>query len=623
LYLALIKRPIMTKRLTARKRILMKSGKTAFRELDRRRRKAFVWGLMLLSALVMLLTVSALPSMAPTASVRAVLSQENYPAGGEYPVLFTVRVTDPWFLHGPHEADGMLATRLTFSGIGPIEITDVQFPSPKKVKFPYADQPLEVYEGEFTVPATLRVPESAKTGAYLIEAELTYQACTTTACRSPETVKIPFTVHIVASGVEAPSMDQSLSERAGQPARMPGRWSGFWLTILGIFLGGLALNLTPCIYPLIPITVSYFGGRGNDMAGHPFMHGAFYIIGLAITNAALGVIASLSGGLLGAVLQSSYVLVGVALVLVCLALSFFGFWELRVPTGLTSLVVKSYGGYFGTLFMGLTLGIVAAPCLGPFILGLLTVVAQKGDPVLGVIYFVVLSIGMGLPLAILGIFSGSMNKLPLSGDWMIWVRKLLGWVLLAMAAYMVSPLIPGGAIRAVLGAALFCAAAVHLGWLERSGKGSRFFTVVKRSFGLLCIAGASIYLYAGLQNHEGMRWMPYQPALVQEAARKGTPVILYFYADWCFPCRQMNSSVFTDPEVIHLGRQFVPLKIDLTREHPQQEYLQETYSLKGVPTIIFLDRRGSNREDLRIESYVDKEVMLDRMRDVLRQSSSK
>jgi len=613
----------MTKRLTARKRILMNSGKTAFREMDRRRRKAFVWGLMLLTALVMLFTVSALPSMAPTASVRAVLSQENYPAGGEYPVLFTVRVTDPWFLHGPHEADGMLATRLTFSGIGPIEIIDVQFPSPKKVKFPYADQPLEVYEGEFTVPATLRVPESAKIGAYLIEAELTYQACTTTACRPPETVKIPFTVHIVASGVEAPSMDQPLSERAGQPARMPGRWSGFWLTILGIFLGGLALNLTPCIYPLIPITVSYFGGRGNDMAGHPFMHGAFYIIGLAITNAALGVIASLSGGLLGAVLQSSYVLVGVALVLVCLALSFFGFWELRVPTGLTRLVVKSYGGYFGTLFMGLTLGIVAAPCLGPFILGLLTVVAQKGDPVLGVIYFVVLSIGMGLPLAILGIFSGSMNKLPLSGDWMIWVRKLLGWVLLAMAAYMVSPLIPGGAIRAVLGAALFCAAAIHLGWLERSGKGSRFFTVVKRSFGLLCIAGASIYLYAGLQSHEGMRWLPYQPALVQEAARKGTPAILYFSADWCFPCRQMNSSVFTDPEVIQLGRQFVPLKIDLTREHPQQEYLQETYSLKGVPTIIFLDRRGSNREDLRIESYVDKEVMLDRMRDVLRQSSSK
>jgi thioredoxin:protein disulfide reductase len=615
------KGPIMSNRLIARKLAPMKSGETALKRLDRCKRKGSVWGLALIPVIVMLFTVSARPSMAPTASVRAVLSQESYPAGGEYPVLFTVRVTGPWFLHGPREADGMLATRFTFSGIGPIEIADVQFPAPKKVKFPYIDQPLEVYEGEFTVPAILRVPESAKIGAYLIEAALTYQACTTTACRPPETVKIPFTVNIVSSAVEESSMNRPLSERTGQPARMPGRWSGFWLTILGIFLGGLALNLTPCIYPLIPITVSYFGGQGSTMAGHPFVHGAFYVIGLAITNAALGVIASLSGGLLGAVLQSPYVLLGVALVLVCLALSFFGFWELRVPYGVTSLVVKSYGGYFGTLFMGLTLGIVAAPCLGPFILGLLTVVAQKGDPVLGVIYFVVLSIGMGLPLAILGIFSGSMNKLPVSGDWMIWVRKLLGWVLMTMAAYMVSPLIPGGAIRAVLGAALLCAAAIHLGWLDRSGKGTRFFTVVKRSFGLLCIAGASVYLYSGLQTHEGMRWMPYQPALVQEAGNNGTPVILYFCADWCFPCRQMNSNVFTDPEVIHLGRRFVSLKIDLTREHPQQEYLQQTYDLKGVPTIIFLDRRGSNREELRIESYVDKEVMLGRMKEALRHDS--
>jgi thioredoxin:protein disulfide reductase len=477
----------------------------------------------------MLFPASSLSSMAPTASVRTVLSQENYPAGGEYPVLFTITVAEPWFLHGPHEADGM-------------------------------------------------------------------------------------TVDIVSPGLESPSINRSLSESAGQPAKTPRHWSGFWLTILGIFVGGLALNLTPCIYPLIPITVSYFGGRGNSMEGHPFIHGGFYIIGLAITNAALGVIASLSGGLLGAVLQSSYVLVGIALVLVSLALSFFGFWELRMPSGVTSLVIKSYGGYFGTLFMGLTLGIVAAPCLGPFILGLLTVVAQKGDPVLGMIYFVALSVGMGLPLAILGIFSGTLNKLPVSGDWMIWVRKLLGWVLVAMAAYMVSPLIPGESIKAVLGAALLCATAIHLGWLDRSGKTARFFTVVKRSFGLLCVAGALIYLHSGLQTHEGIRWMPYEPALLQEAGKKGTPVILYFYADWCFPCRQMNSNVFTDPEVINLARQFVPLKIDLTRQHPQQEYLQETYGLKGVPTIIFLDRLGREQEELRIESYVDKDAMLNRMK---------
>jgi thioredoxin:protein disulfide reductase len=595
----------------------MKSKRTAFKRVGRRRKGFSACTMILSLALLMLLPAPSLASRTPTASIRVILSQESYPAGGRYPILFAVKVTEPWFLHGPHESEGMLATRLTFSGSGIIEITDVQFPLPKKVQFPFAEEPLEVYHGDFTVLATLHVPESATVGVERIEAKLSYQACTATLCRPPESVKLQLSLDIVSPAVEAPPINQSPPQSAGRPAEIPERWSGFWLAILGIFLGGLALNLTPCIYPLIPITVSYFGGRGATMSGHRFIHGGLYIVGLAITNAVLGVIASLSGGLLGAVLQSSYVLVGVALVLVSLALSFFGFWELRMPAGVTNLVVKSYGGYFGTLFMGLTLGIVAAPCLGPFILGLLTVVAQKADPVLGMIYFVALSVGMGLPLAILGIFSEAMNRLPVSGDWMIWVRKLLGWVLLVMAAYMVSPLVPGESTRVFLTAALICAAAIHLAFLERSGKNMRFFTIFKKAFGVLCITGAVFYLYSGLQTRESIAWRPYEPALVQEAGRSGKPVILDFYADWCFPCRQMESNVFTDPKVISLGKQFVPLKIDLTRKHPHQEHLQGTYDIKGVPTIIFLDRQGRELEELRIEAYVDKEVMLEHMRKAL------
>jgi thioredoxin:protein disulfide reductase len=577
---------------------------------------------MFLMALVLFCPAASVPSWGATASIRAVYSQEAYPAGGDYPVLFSVKVTEPWFLHGPHEGEGMIATRLSFSDSGIIKISEVRFPPPKEVKFPYLDEPAEVYSGEFTVSAVVHVPESAQAGKHLVEGKLSYQACSMEICRPPETVTVSLKVEVVSSGVGAQSISRSLVETTGQPVQtplkeMPGRWSGFWLTVLGIFVGGLALNLTPCIYPLIPITVSYFGGRGGAMMDHPFIHGGFYIIGLSITNAALGAIASLSGGLLGGILQSSYVLVGIALVLVFLALSFFGFWDLQLPSGLTNLAVKSYGGYFGTLFMGLTLGIVAAPCLGPFILGLLTVVGQKGDPLLGVLYFVALSIGMGVPLAILGIFSGSLNKLPVSGDWMVWVRKMLGWVLLAMAAYMVSPLIPREFIKAALGAALLCAMGIHLGWLDSSGKTTRFFAVVKKSFGVLCIAAAFFYLHSGFQTHKGVEWTPYEPALIEKAAENRTPVILDFYADWCTPCRQMEANVFADPEIVKLARQFLPLKIDLTKRHPQQEYLQETYGLKGVPTIIFLDARGRELKDLRIESYEDKHVVLDRMKKAL------
>ena len=168
-------------------------------------------------------------------------------------------------------------------------------------------------------------------------------------------------------------------------------------TLLGIFAGGMALNLTPCVYPLIPITVSYFGGKSGSGQGRLVVHGLFYLAGLAFTNSALGVAAALTGGLMGSMLQNPLVLVGVAAVLVIFATSLFGFWELRLPGSLTQAASKSYAGYFGSLFMGLTLGVVAAPCIGPFVLGLLTWVASLGSAWLGFLVFFTLRIGLGLP----------------------------------------------------------------------------------------------------------------------------------------------------------------------------------------------------------------------------------
>ncbi len=165
------------------------------------------------------------------------------------------------------------------------------------------------------------------------------------------------------------------------PGRIAG-WAMVW-TMLGIFLGGMALNLTPCVYPIIPITVSYFGGKSGQGQGRLVVHGLFYLAGLAFTNSALGVAAALTGGLMGSLLQNPLVLLTVAAILIFFAASLFGFWELRLPGSLTQAASKSYAGYFGSLFMGLTLGVVAAPCIGPFVLGLLTWVASMGSPLPG------------------------------------------------------------------------------------------------------------------------------------------------------------------------------------------------------------------------------------------------
>ena len=277
----------------------------------------------------------------------------------------------------------------------------------------------------------------------------------------------------------APAGPALTSEEPKAPGPLSG-WAMIW-TLLGIFAGGMALNLTPCVYPLIPITVSYFGGQAakeGEGKGNLVAHGLCYMVGLAVMNSALGVISALTGGLMGAMLQNPAVLIVVAAVLVFFATSLFGLWELRLPGALTQSAAKSYSGYFGSLFMGLTLGVVAAPCIGPFVLGLLTWVAAMGSPWLGFVIFFTLSIGLGVPLFFLAVFSGQLEKLPRSGGWMIWVRKLMGWVLAGMAVHFIRPILPE-AVSVALLAAVALAAGIHLGWLDRNQASFRAFPWMK------------------------------------------------------------------------------------------------------------------------------------------------
>jgi thiol:disulfide interchange protein DsbD len=399
-----------------------------------------------------------------------------------------------------------------------------------------------------------------------------------------------------------------------QEPKIPGPlygWAMIW-TLLGIFAGGMALNLTPCVYPLIPITVSYFGGRSGK--GQLIGHGLCYIGGLSITNSALGVIAALTGGLMGALLQNPLVLSAVAIILIVFASSLFGFWELRLPSGLMQAASKSYAGYLGTLFMGLTMGVVAAPCIGPFVLGLLTWVASMGSPFLGFIVFFTLSLGLGLPLFFLAIFSGKIDKLPRSGEWMIWVKKLMGWVLVGMAAYFIRPILPK-TVGIIFLAAVAFAAGLHLGWIDRTKASFRAFEWIRSGIVIISVIITTILIGSWVMQGPGVTWQQYSDELLSEAKRLKKPVIIDFYADWCSPCRELEEITFHDAEIAKQAEQdFIMVKVDLTRKgNPVHEHLLKEYEVKGVPTVVFINRKGNERSNIRLVDFLPADQFLIRM----------
>jgi len=413
---------------------------------------------------------------------------------------------------------------------------------------------------------------------------------------------------------EAGLTDPNLAAKG--PGELAG-WAMIW-TLLGIFAGGMALNLTPCVYPLIPITVSYFGGQATKAAersqGRLVMHGLCYLLGLAITNSLLGVIAALTGGLMGSLLQNPYVLLSIAAVLIVFATSLFGFWDLQLPSSLTQAAAKSYSGYFGSLFMGLTLGVVAAPCIGPFVLGLLTWVAGMGSPWLGFIVFFTLSLGLGLPLFVLALFSGQINRLPRSGGWMLWVRRLMGWVLVGMAVHFLRPLM-SESVSVFLIAVIVLAAGIYLGWLDHSQADFKAFAWAKSGTAIACLVFATLLIGSWFMRGQGVAWNTYSEEILQQAKQLQKPVIIDFYATWCAPCRELENITFhAAPVVKKAAADFIMIKVDVTKGgDPERERLLQQYEVKGVPTIVFIDRNGREKRELRLVDYLPADQFLSRM----------
>ncbi|MBI3320503.1 MAG: thioredoxin family protein [Candidatus Omnitrophica bacterium] len=372
------------------------------------------------------------------------------------------------------------------------------------------------------------------------------------------------------------------------------------------FLAGLALNLTPCVYPLIPVTISFFVGQSRQQVGRSAWLAACYVAGLAVTYSALGLAASLTGGMLGAALQQPAVVVMVAVVMVAMGLGLCGLFELRVPAWLNERFGSARAGTVGALIMGLTVGIIAAPCLGPFVLGLLLYVGQLGRPIVGFWLFFSLALGLGTPYLLLGIFANQLHRLPKSGVWLVWVKQVLGCMLFGVALYLIFPLLPTAVGRWAV-VALLVGCGVYLGWVSRIALQGGW-KWVRWAVGALLLLSAVLRWPLKTQPFSPIAWVPYTASVLEESG--GRPVLVDVYADWCLPCHEMDRTTYRSPRVVEQAHRFLMVKLDATDLTPEEEAVMSRYHVLGVPTLLVFDGEGRHRRDLSQTGYLDAEELL-------------
>lgn len=378
---------------------------------------------------------------------------------------------------------------------------------------------------------------------------------------------------------------------------------------------GLATALTPCVYPMIPITVSVFGARAGVPRSRALGLATVYVAGMATMYGLLGTGSALLGKAFGTFLASPWVIVPIAAIFTAMALSFFGAFELTLPMGLQNRLSRVGGtGFLGAFLMGVVSGFIAAPCTGPPLVAILTYIATTRDAARGFGLTFIYALGIGVPFWAVAGFSLS---LPKSGRWMEAVKSVFGIVLLAFALYYLKNVAPvlwrltGRSGTFLLGCAVAVAAgvalgAVHLSFHDRAGRRAR------KALG---IALATLGLFAAsnwLVTPKGeLAWLRSESEALASARQTGRPVLIDFGASWCLPCKELEV-LFARPEVAErLASGFTLLKVDCTNEDddPAITALRTRYDAKGLPAVRIVGADGAVRARLDTAQIAPQELV--------------
>lgn len=499
----------------------------------------------------------------------------------------------------------------------------------------------------------VELPLERSGDASIITLQVRYQGCSETfnICYPPVEksleIELPPETTVASAGSPgaAPSTDefsadtQQSSDTIGSSAGIADRLAegNLWQVMLG-FLGlGLLLAFTPCVFPMIPILSGIIVGQGTSITTRrAFILSLIYVLSVSVTYTAAGIVTGLLGENLQAAFQNPWIIGSFSLLFVILALSMFDLFHLQWPQRFTDrlhqLSHRQRGGtYIGVVIMGLLSGLIVGPCLAPPLAGALLFLSQHADPVLGGAALFALSIGMGIPLLIIGTSAGSL--LPRAGDWMNVIKAVFGVMLLALAVWMMERIVPGW-VSLLMWGGLLMVVAVYLGAMstlaiEANGwqKFWKGVGLILMLWGALLIIGAASggqQLWQPLKNIAGQTQSTQQARLdfemvnnldelEQKLAQTNQPVMLDFYADWCTDCKTMERTTFRDPEVLDALSRYTLLKLDMTDNNEEHRAMLKKLKVFGPPTLLFYDRNGDEIESSRLVGHADADRLLEHL----------
>ncbi|WP_243287251.1 protein-disulfide reductase DsbD family protein [Geothrix terrae] len=486
---------------------------------------------------------------------------------------------------------------------------------------------------------TVRIPLRGEGLSGTVKLEVTYQPCTegeggvcfppTTRTLEVKAAEIPAAAPVAAAAEKpavspvgkaaepaVPSASSSPTAQAATPAPASDEHSGLIWSLLVVFLAGMGASLTPCVYPMIPITMAIVGAKGSGKT-RGFALSAMLVLGMAVTYTTLGVLAARSGAAFGAFAQKPAFLIPVSLLFAAFALSLFGAFEIALPQGL-ALKLQGDGsrkGFGGAFLMGLVLGPLSAPCVGPVIGAVLVGIAQRGDVFLGGLQLFVFALGMGVLFLAVGTFSAA---LPKSGDWLTRFKQGMGLVVLGFAAWNVRLVVPDWAnfamwtVVMLAGAAVFGAFEAAEGLVGQLRKGLALLMLALAL--LLGVRTVEAYLKVDLlpkggaaaatDEHAGWMEQDLEGALAKAKAEHKV-VLVDIYADWCAQCKELDEKTWPDAALKQwIAANAVPIRIDTDAKRKD---LAAKLQIRSYPTVLLLDADG--RELRRILGFQKPEAM--------------